>query len=429
MKLNRSDFPRKCQFPLLIALGTLPLMALIMLYNLPQATSALTVLIPAYVLLAWLCILLPGKIRLPAGLLSCALLAALSIRVFTIGGSLPVVHGSTMRLDYSVLSLLVPLLLCVFLLYGLQFASWPREKEIEFNGLAIGLLIHLVVQFVSFAERRRANVLWVEIQPLLVASFIAFLLLAMLSMKRLTMLGAAQGRQRVPMIIAQRNTLVTVSILAVALFVAAVPAISRALSALWALLLDAIKSFIALIASLLKNSGPSAPGMGGGNSDSPLMGLEAGEPSLLAILLEKIAFAAALLAACALLVLALRVILKRLIWLLHVILSRLGSYAASASQDYVDEITDTREDGGQTEGTLRQRLLRRMAFVNERRLSPTERIRYRYRRLLSQHPDWPISKTARENLAASDAALYEQARYSGKAASQEDAEHFLQNAK
>ena len=133
MKLNRSDFPRKCQFPLLIALGTLPLMALIVLYNLPQAISALALLIPAYVVLAWLCILLPGKIRLPAGILSCALLAVLSMRVFTIKGTLPVVNGSTLHLDYSVLALLVPILLCVFLLYGLQFASWPREKEIEFN--------------------------------------------------------------------------------------------------------------------------------------------------------------------------------------------------------------------------------------------------------------------------------------------------------
>lgn len=429
MKPSLSDFPRKSQFPLLIAAGTLPLMALIILHNAPQAVSALAVLVPAYVLLAWLCLLLPGKIRLPAGVLSCAALLFAGLRLLPVLTSISLNGGNTMRVSQSAFALLAPLLLCAFLLHGLQFAAWPREQEIAFNWYAIGLLIHLAVQLVSYAERRRGSAAWTSIQPLLVASFIIFLLLAMLSMNRLTMHSAAQGRQYVPFIIRQRNTTVTVALLAGALLFAAVPALTRALMALWKFILLVLKTLSAAILAFLGDASAPSFGASGGGESAAFGMMEVSEPSLLAVILEKIAMTLALLAAAALFLLALRIIILKLAALLKALLDRLSRYAASASQDYVDEITDTREDGGQTEGTLRQRLLRRMAFVSEGKLTPTERIRYRYRRLLREHPDWHASRTARENLPSPDAALYEQARYSGQEATAEDAERFLRSTK
>jgi len=104
-----------------------------------------------------------------------------------------------------------------------------------------------------------------------------------------------------------------------------------------------------------------------------------------------------------------------------------AQYFAVASQDYVDEITDTREDGGEVSGSLLARI-RRMA-VSERGMSPAGRIRHRYRVLLRRHPDWHASRTARENLPEETAALYEAARYSGREVSEEEAERFVREAK
>ena len=72
MKLHTADFPRKSQFPLMLALGMLPVCAAVILHNAPEALPALAYLIPAYLLSAWICLLLPGKLRLPAALLFCA---------------------------------------------------------------------------------------------------------------------------------------------------------------------------------------------------------------------------------------------------------------------------------------------------------------------------------------------------------------------
>ena len=73
----------------------------------------------------------------------------------------------------------------------------------------------------------------------------------------------------------------------------------------------------------------------------------------------------------------------------------------------------------------RERKQRRKAlFVFEQRLTPTERIRYQYRRLSEKHKDWIAASTARENLPADAAAVYERARYSNHPISDEDAVQF-----
>jgi len=132
--------------------------------------------------------------------------------------------------------------------------------------------------------------------------------------------------------------------------------------------------------------------------------------------------------AAALLLLFLRLVFGKIARLLRSLLARMRAYLSAVSEDYVDEVTDTRENGSQRASVLAS-LRERMAFVNERRLPPAERIRYRYRRLLKRHPDWHASRTARESLPGDPAQRYERARYSGQEIAPEEAERFAQETK
>lgn len=423
MKLNTSGFLIKCQFPLIIALATAPLMTLVILSNAPSELPALTVLIPAYVLLTWLCMLLPGKIRIAAGALSCALLMLLGLRLLPSGPVVSAVDAYTLSLDQRVFLLIIPFLLCAELLYSLRFAAWPRDREIAFNWYAIGLGIHLLVQLISYVQRRVGSAAWECANPWLLLAFIAFMLLVLLSMNRVTMGGASLGRQRVPLSMRRKNTALTVSLLAASLIIAAIPSIARLIESLWHAFIRAVGAVMAFIAGLLaQDEAGAGGGVGGSSMFPPVMSGE--EPSLLAKLLEWIATLLVLAALIALAIFFMRFLVQKLTELLRLLYARLRQYMSSASQDYVDEITDTREDGSQTQGTLLARLRRRMTFVNEKRLTPAERIRYRYRQLLKRHPDWHNSRTARENLPEDTASLYELARYSGRELNPQDAERF-----
>ena len=62
-------------------------------------------------------------------------------------------------------------------------------------------------------------------------------------------------------------------------------------------------------------------------------------------------------------------------------------------------------------------------------MSPTEKIRYRYLRLLAKHPQWAKGSTPREKLPAHLAVIYEKARYSDHPILETDAEQFASGTK
>ena len=57
-------------------------------------------------------------------------------------------------------------------------------------------------------------------------------------------------------------------------------------------------------------------------------------------------------------------------------------------------------------------------------MTPGERIRVRYARLMDRKPQWSESSTARENLPGDAAALYERARYSEHEMTRRDEKDF-----
>ena len=104
-------------------------------------------------------------------------------------------------------------------------------------------------------------------------------------------------------------------------------------------------------------------------------------------------------------------------------------YAAAATEDYDDEITDTREDGERGRNMPLQALRRRLALGDDRSLPPAERLRRRDARLRRKHADWQDSRTARETLPDDAARLYERARYSEHPVTGEDADQFARDTR
>lgn len=424
MKLNLTDFLRKCQFPPMIALGLLPLPTLLLLQSAPDHLWTLFVLIPTCVLLCWLCMILPGKIRIPCALAGCAAFIALSFHLLPILESLSPSGARSVRIGQGALALFIPLLLCLLLLYSLRFSSWPREREIAFNWYAAGVLTHLFYLFVrAFPSKQVSNAASAADLSVTVA-FVAFLLLVLLSMNRATMAAASLRRQRVPHSMRRRNVLITLSILSITLVVAGIEPLMRLLRRISAACLRVIRAILALIARFLETDRtPAMPGgNGGGSQGMPSLPYE--EPSLFAKVMDLLVMIVASLLAAILVYLALRILLRGLRTLLANLRARLMRYLASASEDYIDEISDTRDAKMRSERSRLSKLRSRFAYVDESKLTPNARIRYRYARLLKKHPDWQQSRTARENLPHEAAILYEQARYSGTSLSPEAAEEF-----
>jgi hypothetical protein len=119
-------------------------------------------------------------------------------------------------------------------------------------------------------------------------------------------------------------------------------------------------------------------------------------------------------------------LLRRLFGLLWQKLSRYGN---AAVKDYEDEVTDTRDDGEYRSTGLMQRLRTRLARADESRMTPAQRVRYRYLRLRNRHSDWLPAHTARETLPPEAACLYERARYGGQALSDAEAEQFREETR
>lgn len=409
MKLMKTDFLRKCQFPLMLAFGSLPLPVLLLANLAPQALGLCGLLPAAYALLACACLLIPGKRRVIAGVIGCAALVLLGAWALPVGESLPLL---ALPIGYGAL-----------LFYSLQFAAWSREREIAFNWYVAGVLAHVFAQILVGAAVRTGETLYAPAERLLTVSFLCFLLLMLCSLNRASMNGASMGRQRIPARVRSRNRAMTLVFFALVLFVAAIPEVIAFIEACWNKLFEAIAAVIDFILRLIPEEEVTQAAQSGGGMEA-FLGEEIAEPGLFAQIMEKIAMATAIVIGAVLLVLALRIVIRNLRKLMRALLERLSSFASFASEDYEDEITDTREGGSIERGAILSRLRRRMAFRDEMRMQPGERIRYRYQRLLHKHPDWHGGTTARENLPQAAAKLYERARYSGHPVDSSEAERF-----
>lgn len=412
MKLNTTDFRRKLQHPLLLAFLSVPVLLILCLTTAPEVLPQVWLLPVAYVLLGWGCILLPGKTRLIGGIVSIALMIALSAALLGPAGEITLAF--------------LPLMYIVLLFFTLPIGGWPRGRELALGWHVGGVCTHVLLQFMINMARRGGVDTYEPGQTPLLVSFLCFAVLVLLALNRASLDSAAQSRRTVPLLMRRQNIVITLALLVIGVAVAAIPAIGSALDVVW----DWFLQVVALIAGFIVTLMPQKSGGGSGGAAPGDMDMGFGEvaaPSQFALIMEKVIGIVALIVVIVLLIFALRALGKKLVKLLRYLWGRLGQYSASVGEDYEDEITSTRDESDtEREGLLSR--LRRYAPAEEKGLTPTERVRSRYRRM-KQRRDWGRASTARETLPEEAAILYERARYSGEALTEDEANRFHERTK
>ena len=416
MKKINGEFWRKSQFPFLIMCATMP----IVMYTMGALTPAWMyfgwILGGVYALFTAAALLVTAKRRILCALLGCLVEIGLGFGVYTAG-------------DHWAL-LLPPLFYCVLLLWSLRLCTWSWTEELPTSWYWTGFVIHAAAQVLysvnqintasmEAAKGRDLVALFESARPGTLIAFFGFILLAMLSMNRDSMVSAGMGRQKTSASMNRKNTVFVAAFFVVAIIIALIPAISEAVTAAWNWLISTIGRLLnALVQSL-----PIEGTLSNGGSNDQMMGGMSGEASPFALLMQKI-FMVLGTVLTAVVVLGILYALGKTIWkhLLNLMHS-LSKYMSSVSEDYEDEITDTR-DFGEKERVRTSRRSRRAAVAESKNMPAGERIRRRYLRLLYKHPEWGRGTTARENLPPEAAPLYERARYSDHPLTDGDAERF-----
>ena len=411
MRLNTSDFLRKAQHPLLLGLGSLPLSMLLTL-SFSQETFRFSWCFPAaYVLLSWACLVIPGKKRVAAGVISAILLVALC--------------GLLLPLTQNFGLILMPFMYVVLMFLTLPIGGWPYNQELQMGWHVGGAVTHVLLQMLVNGSQLMQNGVYTPAETPVLCSFLAYAVLVLLALNRASLDSASQSRRKVPLLMKRQNILFTMVLLVIGVLLAAIPAIGAALDTVWDFILRGIALVMEFLALFMPASSGGGGGAGGGMED---MGFgEAAPPSNLALLLEKILTVLTVLIVVIALALLLRVLWKKLKAGLKLLWARMMQYGSAASEDYEDEITSTRdEEGTEREGLLSR--LRRMNVGDEKGGTPTERVRMRYKKLKRRN-EWSAASTARETLPDEAAALYERARYGGETLTEEEAGRFREGTR
>ena len=403
MKPNTTDFRIKLQHPLVLALDFFPVVLFVLAKNAPDALQWMWVLPAAYVLLAWICILMPGKLRLLSGLMGMTAMAALAASVYPLG-----------------ISVILVGIYWVAMLIALPMGRWERGRELGLEWPVIGVVIHVLIQLLINGAQKLGDTSFDSCEGWLVVSFLALAVLVVLSLNRQSLSVASQSRQSIPLLMRRQNLVLVLAVLVIGVLVALIPALGQALSFLWDKLMQLILligTFLSAIMPQQKSGGGAA---GGDDSEQLIMGA-AFETSRLAIIMEKIMTVVTVIIMIVGAIFIMKMLWKRLKKLLRYLWEKLSMYSAAVSEDYEDEVTSTREDDAERESVLSR--LRRFVPEDERGLDATQRVRSRYRGL-KRRRQWETSSTARETLPEEAASLYERARYSGETLSEEEAERF-----
>ena len=411
MRLNTSDFLRKAQHPLLLGLGSLPLSMLLTL-SFSQETFRFSWCFPAaYVLLSWACLVIPGKKRVAAGVISAILLVALC--------------GLLLPLTQNFGLILMPFMYVVLMFLTLPIGGWPYNQELQMGWHVGGAVTHVLLQMLVNGSQLMQNGVYTPAETPVLCSFLAYAVLVLLALNRASLDSASQSRRKVPLLMKRQNILFTMVLLVIGVLLAAIPAIGAALDTVWDFILRGIALVMEFLALFMPASSGGGGGAGGGMGD---MGFgEAAPPSDLALLLEKILTVVTVLIVVIALALLLRVLWKKLKAGLKLLWARMMQYGSAASEDYEDEITSTRdEEGTEREGLLSR--LRRRNVGDEKGGTPTERVRMRYKKLKRRN-EWSAASTARETLPDEAAALYERARYGGETLTEEEAGRFREGTR
>ena len=403
---QNKEFFRKCQFPLTMVFAANPIPLLIYVSLAPA-------LLPFFWAIPVVCMLLmvgafkiPGKFRMAYGVAGCVVMAAMGV--------------AFLMVDSTLFTLLVPVTYCVLLMMSLPVGGWEAEKELPLGWYWGGLGIHAAVFFFKFFMKAVHGFDWDAIDTWLLVSFFGMAMFAVLSLTRTNLNNSANGRQKPTAFMWQKNIGLTVGFFALAMVIALVPSVYQVLEAVF-------DWFGELIANMMNNlkvddfhpdNGPGGEVQPPIDQSAPMSWTD----MLIQFLLNLLFYAFTFGMLGFILYWTVPKVIKGVKRIIEKLLSGTTAYLQNASEDYEDEVTDLRDT------VVKQKRVR-LSSSEERNLPPDQRIRYRYRRLLSKHPNWTGASTARENLPAKAAPLYEKARYSTHPITEEDAASFTSNTR
>ena len=411
--MNIREFFRKSQIILLLALGVYPFVACVAAFASKTLLMYIWWIPAAYAVLGILTLLLPPKPRLAVGILGAALL----------------VVPCVLRLQSTVqgAALIAAVIYSGLLLWGLQLPTWEADREPGAGWIGSCMAIVCVGYFLACFEDRVSPAL----SGIRFALF-AFSFLAMLSMNRRSLNLASGDSRGFTVAMRRKNLMLTAGMFGIAMLIALIPSLFNLVKLIFDWLMWLINWLRSMLATIMPaettvettTEATILPTRGEDWMDVALedkkfqSNTQATNIMMTAIVLVIIIpfGIATIYKLCKLLVKGVR----RLVELID--------QAANANTvDFVDEITDTRENVEKSVPEEQKKIRRIKAIMGK--LTPTERIRYRYKRLQSKHPEWKEQHTARDNLPEEAAKLYERARYSDHPITDNDADQFQNETK
>ena len=400
---------RDFRFPLMVAFGTMPVGLVLFSYYMPQMLPLVWAWPLGYLLLDALSTRIPGKWRIAYGFFEAALLVCSGWYVS--------------RFTENRQVLILPGMYCVALLWGLALSAEDRNDRIGPLWYVLGIAVHLFAQLMQYSARILENPALDPVRPWNAVSFFAFAILCLITLNQANLKFSTGGRQNASRIMQRKNLLMVLGLFAIALLISSIPALINGAGKLLEWIVIAILWLITRFGS--QESGGSAEGQGGDMGEMMLPGAEkvVNSPMWLKILLTVIVLALV----AAVLGYAVYFFARKLVVFVKFLSRISGKYLHAISEDYVDEITDTRE--GRENLSKAKNRKTRLSALDERRLPPDQRIRYRFKRLLRKHPEWESGATAREKLPAEAAPIYERVRYSPHPVTEEDAQRFAAETK
>lgn len=401
---------RVLRFPLLISTAVLPIAMILVGKYAPELTSMVWLWPVSYLVLDGLGTQVRGRLR---PLFAVGQILALALVTLVPGWVR--VHCAC---------LLLPALYGGLLLMGLALSPRQRNEEIPGFWYFSGILVHLIAQVFLLVDRTSGGGVLQPMAGWILADFFAHILIILISLNQAQLVTAAGGRQNPPLSMLRKNLMLIAGFFAAALLIAFLPKVAEGITALFQMVMKMIGGFLALVSQLFEME--ATPGAAPGAASEGMLPMAEDAktmPVWLDYLLRGVAFLLVTAAVIGIIV----ILARKIIALTKKLKLLLTRYLHAVSEDYVDEITDTREDRSQTQ--YRDLRERRLSARHLRRLSPTQQIRHRYRVLLGRHPEWSPGSTARENLNASAARIYEQIRYGGRDAGEDDARRFASETK
>ena len=405
--MSCKEFFRKIQFYLMIALGIYPACACIVVFVAPEMLSYVWLFSAAYCVLGCLCLILPQKLRLVLGIAGCLLFVVTPMMLLQGNArNIMLLYGA----GYSVL-----------MMFSLQMAGWNPDQELAPGWLGACITLLLAGCLLSYYEPRLATVsVWIRV------CLFVFVFFALHSLNRGSLQLAAGGRGSISGRMRRENILLILVMFALAILVALIPSIMNLFKALFAWVGQAMEKVSELFPekSLVESTAPSSS-----EEIATGEGIEVLKEQARSYHTSAATYVIMAVIAIGMITPVAGYAFYKLatnLWkAARNFVQKILDGAGAVAEDFEDEITDTRID----ESELNMESVPKGKQTAGIRLTPTQKIRRRYRSLQAKNPKWLQSSTARENLSEDAAELYEKARYSSHAVTEKDAESFKNKTK